>query len=92
MRHRRPVARHLRAALIVGLALTAAGCESLEDLNPFQEKEKKLSGERHPVFPEGVPGVDYSAKPSQPSNANVPLDSLPPEPGKTANQGSSRQQ
>ncbi len=91
MRHRRPFVTPLRFALIVGLALTAAGCESLDEWNPFQEKEKKLTGDRHPVFPEGVPGVDYSAKPSQPANANVPLDTLqaPPKP---AGQGNSGQQ
>ncbi len=66
--------RPLRLALVLGLALAATGCETLEKFNPFEEKEKPLPGERHAVFPTGVPGVDYSTGPGQPTNANAPID------------------
>lgn len=79
MAYQRPLLRIARLLLGAGLALSAAGCESLEKFNPFAEHEKPLPGERHAVFPEGVPGVDYSAAPSQPSNSNAVLDRLPPE-------------
>jgi hypothetical protein len=61
-----------RAALVataLSLALATAGCETLDKMNPFAEKEKKLPGARTPVFPEGVPGVDYGAAPPQPANS-----------------------
>ncbi|MFS8035405.1 hypothetical protein ACI7BZ_00315 [Xanthobacter sp. AM11] len=70
----------LRLALALALALAAAGCETLEKMNPFEEKEKALPGARQPVFPQGVPGVDYSTPLSQPSNANAPIDQLPAPP------------
>lgn len=74
----------LRVAVGLSLALAAAGCESLEKLNPFEEKEKPLPGARQPVFPQGVPGVDYSSGLGQPSNANAPID-LPNPPPSGAN-------
>lgn len=69
--------RLLRGALALGLVLGCAGCESLDSFNPFGDNKKPLPGTRQQVFPEGVPGVDYSARPSQPSNANAPIDALP---------------
>ncbi len=63
----RPAKSRLRRTLllvpVLGLALAAAGCETLESLNPFAEREKPLPGARSPVFPEGVPGVDYNQAP-----------------------------
>lgn len=56
-------------AVLAGTALAIAGCESMDKLNPFAEKEKILPGTRAPVFPEGVPGVDYGAAPPQPASA-----------------------
>lgn len=76
----RPVTRRLRLALALGLALTAAGCETLENLNPFDQKKPPVPGTRKPVFPDGVPGVDYSSGLGQPSNANAPIDQLPAAP------------
>ncbi|MFG1360807.1 hypothetical protein [Xanthobacter pseudotagetidis] len=83
--------RLVRLALAAGLALSVSGCESMEKFNPFVEKERPLPGTRQKVFPEGVPGVDYSAAPSQPSNSNAVLDRLPDpsakpgQPGQQAN-------
>lgn len=54
---------------LLALTLATAGCETLEQMNPFGEKEKKLPGARQAVFPEGVPGVDYNAEPPQPANS-----------------------
>lgn len=64
----------LRVGLVllpVSLALSA--CETLENMNPFDDSTKKtpLSGDRRSVFPEGVPGVQYNAPPTQPSNSNI---------------------
>ena len=75
--------RSLRLVAILALALTATACETLEKLNPFDEKKKPLPGERQPVFPEGVPGVTYSAPPPQPANANLNPSALQPEQGGT---------
>jgi hypothetical protein len=67
--------RHLlRAALLaLPIALGVAGCETMEKLNPFAEKQTPLPGERKPLFPEGVPGVEFGAPPPQPSNSNIPI-------------------
>jgi len=73
----RRVSTSIKLALGLGLALAAAGCDALDKLNPFDQPKKPLSGTRTPVFPQGVPGVDYSTPLSQPSNANVPLDRAP---------------
>lgn len=79
--------RLLRLAFAAGLALTATGCETLDKFNPFVEKEKVLPGARQKVFPEGVPGVDYSAAPSQPSNSNAAIDRLPDAGAQQGQQG-----
>jgi hypothetical protein len=64
----------IRSALIVlPLSLGVAGCETFEKLNPFAEQQTPLPGARKPVFPEGVPGVEYGAPPQQPSNSNIPI-------------------
>lgn len=66
--------RLLRAALLaLPIALGVAGCETMEKLNPFVEKQTPLPGERKPLFPEGVPGVEFGAPPPQPSNSNIPI-------------------
>lgn len=61
------------ALLLAPLSLALSACETLENLNPFDEQSKKrpLAGDRRSVFPEGVPGVQYSAPPTQPSNSNI---------------------
>jgi len=66
--------RLLRLALVaLPLAAALAGCETLEKLNPFEEKKTPLAGDRKSVFSSGVPGVEYNAPPQQPSNSNVQL-------------------
>jgi hypothetical protein len=69
--------RRLRpfAPILAGLSLAfaLAACETLDKLNPFDEKQTPLPGVRKPLFPEGVPGVDFGAPPPQPSNSNIPI-------------------
>lgn len=67
----------LRIACVLVLALGVSGCESLEKLNPFGDGKKPIVGQRTPVFPEGVPGVEAKAPVLQPSNSNVPLGAAP---------------
>ncbi|MBX3518854.1 MAG: hypothetical protein KF835_02435 [Xanthobacteraceae bacterium] len=61
------------ALVLAPLSLGLAGCETLEDLSPFDDKKKPLSGERRALFPGGVPGVELHAPPQQPSNSNIQL-------------------
>jgi hypothetical protein len=58
-------------ALSIGFAI--AGCDTLDKLNPFDQKQPPLPGVRKPLFPEGVPGVEFGAAPPQPSNSNIPI-------------------
>jgi hypothetical protein len=73
----RRLLRSLRPALIL-LPLVLGGCETFDKLNPFQEKQTPLPGDRQPLFPEGVPGVEFGAPPPQPSNSNIPINPNPP--------------
>ncbi|QTL04592.1 hypothetical protein J5J86_04445 [Aquabacter sp. L1I39] len=69
----------LRLAIVMALGLGVASCESLEKLNPFEEKKPPLPGERKPVFPNGVPGVTYTGPVAQPANSNVDPTALQPQ-------------
>lgn len=65
------------ALLLAPLSLGLSACETLQDLNPLDnEKKTPLTGDRRAVFPQGVPGVQYSAPPTQPTNSNVSLDNM----------------
>src|ERR1043165_1854368 len=60
---RRPQ-RLIAAAVVIALSGALAGCSSSltnwepSDLMDFMDTKKKLPGERKPVFPEGVPGLE----------------------------------
>jgi hypothetical protein len=88
----------LRVALLLApFSLGLAACETLENLNPFDESSKKkpLSGDRRAVFPDGVPGVQYSAPPQQPSNSNITINQMQqqnPEPAPEAAEQPPQQQ
>ncbi|BBF94174.1 hypothetical protein [Blastochloris tepida] len=69
----------VRLALLVAATLAVAGCETMEKLNPFDERKAPLPGDRKPLFPEGVPGVNYGEPPPQPANAPPPAVEQPPE-------------
>lgn len=72
--------RLLLLAPVLGLTLAMAGCETLDALNPFAEREKPLPGARTAVFPEGVPGVDYNQPPPQPANSTYGMAPAEPTP------------
>src|ERR1043166_1546561 len=56
--------RLIAAAVVIALSGALAGCSSSlsnwepSDLLDFLDTKKKLPGERKPVFPEGVPGLE----------------------------------
>ena len=70
--------------LAAALSLGVAGCESATDifdkLDFMSTAKKPVPGERRPVFPAGVPGIEANAQPAQPTNANVPLSMAPQMP------------
>ena len=59
-------------SLLVALPLALTACENFDTL--LDEKKTPLVGERKPIFPSGVPGVNYNAPPLQPTNSNIPID------------------
>src|SRR3954468_19257360 len=59
---RRPQ-RLIAATVLVALSGALAGCGSMGNFDPsdlldFLDTKKKLPGERKPVFPDGVPGLE----------------------------------
>jgi outer membrane biosynthesis protein TonB len=69
-----------RSFLLLAGTLAVAGCETLDKLNPFEERKAPLPGDRKPLFPQGVPGVNYGEPPPQPANAPPPAAAeQPPE-------------
>jgi hypothetical protein len=59
----RRLQRLIAAVLLISLSGALAGCGSLNGFDPtdlldFLDTKKKLPGERKPVFPEGVPGLE----------------------------------
>jgi len=59
----RRLQRLIAATVFVALSSALAGCGSLGNFDPsdlldFLDTKKKLPGERKPVFPEGVPGLE----------------------------------
>lgn len=75
---RAKAASFLRIALVLApLSAGLAACETLENLNPFDDTKKTpLSGDRRALFPQGVPGVEQNAPPQQPTNSNI---QIPPQ-------------
>ena len=63
----RSLARVVLAAVVAstGPVLSACSSSSLDSLDPTEwfDSKKKLTGERKPVFPEGVPGVTSGVPP-----------------------------
>ena len=66
----KPIRFYYRCAILV-LPLFIVGCA---DFDLLDEKKTPVTGERKPLFPGGVPGVNYNTPPPQPSNSNIPID------------------
>jgi len=59
----RRLQRLIAATVVIALSSALAGCGSVGSFDPsdlldFLDTKKKLPGERKPVFPEGVPGLE----------------------------------
>jgi hypothetical protein len=59
----RPIQRLVSAAVLLSLCCVLTGCGSMTSWDPsdmldFLDTKKKLPGDRKPVFPEGVPGLE----------------------------------
>lgn len=88
---RAKTARFVRLALFLApLSLSLAACDTLDNLNPFDEKKTPLSGDRRALFPDGVPGVERNAPPQQPTNSNIQIP--PQQPGPDNNPEAQTQQ
>lgn len=77
----------LLRCVLIALPLAMTACA---DFDMFDEKKTPLVGERKPIFPNGVPGVNYNAPPMQPTNSNIPIDtqiSATGQAGQTAQPG-----
>ena len=55
--------RTLLTVLLIVTGFTLGACDSIDTLTNMLDTKKKLSGERKPVFPEGVPGVSMGVPP-----------------------------
>lgn len=73
------------AAVLASLALTVAGCDTIDSLEFFDTK-KKLPGERKPVFPEGVPGVSQGIPAELQKGYNEQATQAAPDPATAAAQ------
>ncbi|MGM4917772.1 hypothetical protein [Tardiphaga sp. 813_E8_N1_3] len=59
----RPMQRLVSAAVLIALSSALSGCGSMTGWDPsdmldFLDTKKKLPGDRKPVFPDGVPGLE----------------------------------
>jgi hypothetical protein len=61
----------LLRCLLVALPITMTACA---EFDWFEEKKTPLAGNRKPLFPSGVPGVNYNEPPLQPTNSNIPIN------------------
>ena len=86
---RRPQ-RLIAAAVLIALSGALAGCGSTAGFDPsdlldFLDTKKKLPGDRKPVFPEGVPGLEqgvpkdlYKGSRQQVDDPNAQATAAPP--------------
>lgn len=90
--------RLIAAAVLIAFTGVLGGCSSFDpsDMLDFLDTKKKLPGDRKPVFPEGVPGLEQGVPkemyrgaqqqpdPNAPAVAALPTEPAPPEPAKPA--------
>ncbi|TFV49790.1 hypothetical protein [Bradyrhizobium niftali] len=81
--------RLIAAAVLIAFTGVLGGCSSFDptDLLDFLDTKKKLPGDRKPVFPEGVPGLEqgvpkdlYKGAQQQPDPNAPAVAALPAEP------------
>lgn len=96
--------RLIAAAVLIAFTGILGGCSSFDpsDMLDFLDTKKKLPGDRKPVFPEGVPGLEqgvpkelYKGAQQQPDPnagavAALPTEPAPPEPAKPAKGGKAK--
>lgn len=89
--------RLIAVAVLIAFTGVLGGCSSFDpsDMLDFLDTKKKLPGDRKPVFPEGVPGLEQGVPkemykgaqqqpdPNAPAVAALPAEP-PPEPAKPA--------
>jgi hypothetical protein len=89
--------RLIAAAVLIAFTGVLGGCSSFDpsDMLDFLDTKKKLPGDRKPVFPEGVPGLEQGVPrdlykgaqqqpdPNAPAVAALPTEP-PPEPARPA--------
>jgi len=91
--------RLIAAAVLIAFTGVLGGCSSFDpsDMLDFLDTKKKLPGDRKPVFPEGVPGLEQGVPremykgaqqpdPNTPAVAALPAEP-PPEPAHPAKEG-----
>jgi hypothetical protein len=78
----RPLARLVLVAVVVATGPVLSACESLDTFDIFDSK-KKLTGDRKPVFPDGVPGV-ASGVPPELVKGYLEQEGGSPDPAKAA--------
>jgi hypothetical protein len=96
--------RLIAAAVLIAFTGVLGGCSSFDpsDMLDFLDTKKKLPGDRKPVFPEGVPGLEqgvpkdmYKGAQQQPDPYAPAVAALPvepqPEPAKGAKAKKTRQ-
>ena len=81
--------RLIAAAVLIAFTGVLGGCSSFDpsDMLDFLDTKKKLPGDRKPVFPEGVPGLEqgvpkdmYKGAQQQPDPNGPAVAALPTEP------------
>ncbi|MDA9531511.1 hypothetical protein [Bradyrhizobium sp. CCBAU 25338] len=96
--------RLIAAAVLIALTGVLGGCSSFDpsDMLDFLDTKKKLPGDRKPVFPEGVPGLEQGVPkelykgtqqqpdPNAPAVAALPAEP-PPEPARPAKGAKAKQ-
>ena len=49
--------------LLLGTGVSLGACDSLDNLTNMLDTKKRMPGDRRPVFPDGVPGVEMGVPP-----------------------------
>src|SRR5271169_2150140 len=76
----RPLARLGFAMVLAAAAALVSACDTLENVGSMLDNKTKLSGDRKPVFPEGVPGVTPGVPPEMVKGYREPVVETPPPP------------